>query len=83
MKDKYYLIYILECADKSLYTGITNDLENRMQEHNLGTGSKYVRSRLPFRLVYIERAVDKSDALKREIEIKNMSKVDKLKLINV
>ena len=73
--------YMLRCADGSLYTGWTNDLENRVAQHNLGVGSKYTRSRLPVYLAYFEVFDDKSDAMKREIEIKQMSKVQKEKLL--
>lgn len=76
-----YFLYILRCSDKSLYTGITNDVENRLEKHRLGKGSKYVRSRLPFELVYTEELPNKSSALKREIKIKKMSREEKLKLI--
>lgn len=76
-----YFLYILECNDKSLYTGITNDLDKRLSTHLNGKGSKYVRSRLPFELKYTEEFETKSEALKREIEIKKLNKLKKLKLI--
>lgn len=76
-----YFLYILECNDKSLYTGITNDLDKRLSTHLNGKGSKYVRSRLPFELKYTEEFKTKSEALKREIEIKKLNKLKKLKLI--
>lgn len=63
-----------------MYTGITNDLNHRMSMHKDGKGSKYVRSRLPFELVYKEEFSTKSEALKREIEIKKMKRAAKLKL---
>jgi putative endonuclease len=67
-----YILYILECSDGSLYTGITNSLENRLETHKAGKGSKYVRSRLPFVLRYTEVFGSRSEALKREIEVKRM-----------
>lgn len=76
-----YTLYILRCSDNSLYTGIAKDLKSRLQKHRDGTGSKYVRSRLPFELVYTEKCKDKSSALKREIEIKNYTKAQKLTLL--
>lgn len=76
-----YFLYILQCCDDTLYTGITNDLDNRMEMHRSGKGSKYVRSRLPFEIVHTEEFADKSSALKREIEIKKLSKQQKLLLI--
>ena len=75
-------VYILECSDKSLYTGWTNDINKRIECHNSGKGAKYTRGRLPVKLVYFELLDNKSLALKREIEIKKLSKKDKLLLIN-
>jgi len=76
-----YYVYILLCADKSLYTGITTDLERRLKDHREGNGSKYVRSRLPAKVVYSKEFENKSEALKREIEIKKMSRVEKIQLV--
>jgi len=76
-----YFVYILRCKDSSLYTGIAKDIEKRLKEHSDGSGSKYVRSRLSVKLVYSEKFDSKSSALKREAEIKKMSKADKEKLI--
>lgn len=76
-----YFVYILKCSDDSLYTGITNDLEARIKTHSQGKGSKYVRSRLPFNVIYQESLADHSSALIREHEIKNMTRAQKLKLI--
>lgn len=73
--------YILRCADNSLYTGWTNDLESRIKTHNLGQGAKYTRGRGPVSLVYVEYYSEKSDAMKREIEIKKLTKEAKEKLI--
>ncbi len=76
-------VYILQCSDKSLYTGWTNDIEKRVKIHEEGKGGKYTRSRLPVRLVYFEEYDDKISAQKREYEIKQMKREDKLKLINM
>ncbi|OIO18782.1 MAG: endonuclease [Candidatus Magasanikbacteria bacterium CG1_02_41_34] len=78
-----YTLYILRCADNSLYTGIAKDLEKRLEMHRTGTGSKYVRAKSPFVVVYTEECNDRSSASKREIEIKKMSKQEKEKLIRV
>ena len=77
-----YTLYILRCSDNTLYTGITNDLEHRLEVHRSGKGAKYVRTRLPFKLVYQEELPDKSSALKREIEIKNLTRSKKEELLN-
>ena len=74
-------IYILECKDKSLYTGWTNDLDARLRAHNLGTGAKYTRGRTPCTIVYYEEFETKQEAMKREYEIKHMSKAKKIKMI--
>ncbi len=74
-------IYILKCSDETFYTGWTNNLEKRINAHNLKKGAKYTKYRLPVKLVYSESFENKSDALKREAEIKKMSRQKKLKLI--
>jgi putative endonuclease len=77
-----WFVYILRCSDGSLYTGITTDVKRRVEEHNEGKkGSKCSRSRLPVKLVYEEKVPDRSRALKREIEIKRLSKKDKEDLV--
>ena len=68
--EKQWVLYILECRDGSLYTGITDRLEYRLAAHRSGKGAKYTRGRGPLRLRYIEECADHSAALKREIEIK-------------
>jgi putative endonuclease len=73
-------VYILECADGSLYTGIARDLEARIVAHNNGTGAKYTRGRGPVKLLYQEAAVDRSTALRREALLKRLSRADKLHL---
>jgi len=72
--------YLLECADGTLYCGITNDLERRLAAHNAGNGAKYTRTRLPVKLAYQERCASKSDALKRERAIKRLPRAGKLAL---
>lgn len=74
-------VYILRCIDKSLYTGWTNNLEKRINTHNSGNGAKYTRGRTPVELVYFEKFADKREALKREYEIKKLTKRQKLDLI--
>ena len=77
-----YFVYILECCDGSLYTGITWNLSKRIKEHFNGT-SKYTRSKLPVKLVYFEKCNDKIDVAKREREIKGWSREKKLNLISL
>lgn len=78
-----YVVYILECSDGSLYTGITNNLEKRLQMHTAGKASKFTRARLPIKLVYTEGEYSKGEALSREIAIKKLTKSQKLTLITV
>ena len=81
MMDKMWNVYVLQCGDGSLYTGISTDVARRLEEHRSGKGAKYTRSRGPLELVYQEDCPDKSAALKRELEIKALSRAEKLKLI--
>lgn len=74
-------VYILKCKDNSFYTGWTSDLSKRIQRHNLGLGAKYTRSRRPVELIYFETFENKSEALKREYQIKQLSRKQKEKLI--
>lgn len=74
-------VYILRCADGSLYTGWTNNLQKRVKAHQSGRGAKYTRSRSPVELVYSEELADKTAALKREYAIKQLSHEQKLNLI--
>ncbi len=77
-----HYVYILECSDKTLYTGWTNNLEKRVQEHNSSRyGAKYTSSRRPVKLVYVERLASLSEVLKREGQIKKLSRKKKLQLI--
>lgn len=76
-----WYVYILQCADQSLYTGIAKDLSERIHIHNQGKGAKYTRGRLPVALVYQEMANARGIALQREIEIKRLGRAAKLRLI--
>jgi putative endonuclease len=76
-----WYLYILRCKDGSLYTGITTDVEKRLEAHRSGKGAKYTRGRGPLELVYREACGDHSEALKRELEIKRLPRDEKLKLI--
>lgn len=79
-----WFIYIVRCNDNSLYTGITNDLDRRVREHNEknNIGSRYVRSKRPATLVFSETATSRSAALKREAEIKKFTHIQKVELIS-
>ncbi len=77
-----YFVYILECSDGSLYTGITKDVEKRLEEHNTkDSGAKYTKARRPVKLLYEEPSEDRSSASKREYEIKKLTRLKKLELI--
>ena len=78
-----WLVYMLECSDNSIYTGITNNLEERLKKHQSGNGAKYLRGRLPIKLVYKENFINRSEATKREIYIKKMKKNEKKNLIDL
>ena len=73
--------YILSCADGTLYTGWTNDLDRRLAAHNAGRGGKYTRARLPVKLVYHEEFATKEEAMAREWAIKQLTRSEKLRLI--
>lgn len=77
-----WVLYILECADGTFYTGITNDLDQRLQKHESGTGAKYTKGRGPFKLAYLETLQNRSEASKREIAVKALRREEKLKLID-
>ena len=74
--------YIVKCSDGTYYTGYTNDLEKRLLAHNAGKGAKYTRNRLPVEMVYFEEYEDKSEAMKREYAIKQLTREQKEKLIS-
>jgi len=76
MNDFY--VYVLVCSDNSLYIGITKDVQNRLQQHNLGRGSKYVKTRTPASLLYHEGPYTRSQALKLEYQYKQLSRKEKL-----
>ena len=80
--EKKWTVYILECGDGTLYTGITDDLERRLQAHRAGKGAKYTRGRGPLTLRYLESAPDKSTALKRELELKRLRRQEKMAIIH-
>ena len=73
--------YILRCSDGSYYTGWTNDLDNRVRTHNSGHGAKYTRTRLPVELVYFEEFETKEGAMRREFQIKRLTRMQKEKII--
>ncbi|OYT53955.1 MAG: endonuclease [Candidatus Altiarchaeales archaeon ex4484_2] len=75
-----FFVYMLRCSDGSLYTGYTSDLRRRLEEHKNGRGSRYVRSRLPVYLVHVEGFTRRKDAMKREREIKKLSRKQKKRL---
>jgi len=76
-----WICYILCCADGTLYSGITNNLEKRLAAHNAGTAARYTRGRGPVELVFVECCANKSSALKREMKIKSLLRKEKLALI--
>jgi UV DNA damage endonuclease len=78
-----WFVYILRCADGSLYTGIAKDVSRRCEQHNAGTASRYTRSRLPVSVVYQETQTTRSLALKREAAIKAMSRQEKKSLVRL
>lgn len=77
-----YYVYLIKCLDGSLYCGITTDIKRRLSEHKAGKGGNYTRSHKVLEMVYSEKCKDRSKASKRELEIKKLSKVKKLSLIN-
>lgn len=77
-----YYVYIVECRDKSFYTGWTTDLEKRIRMHNEGKGAKYTRARNPVILKYFEEFPTKKEAMKREYYIKRLTRLEKISLMN-
>ena len=73
-----YFVYLLQCADRSIYTGITTNVERRLAEHKSGKASHYTRARGAKKILYTEQCIDKGSALKREAEIKKWSRHQKL-----
>ena len=78
-----HFVYIVVCKNEELYTGYTIDIDKRVETHNSGKGAKYTKTRLPVKLVYSEQFENKSEALKREYKIKSLSRIEKLKLIEI
>ena len=79
-----WYVYILECSDKTLYTGITNNLEKRLEQHNHGQeAAKYTRARRPVKCVYQEIQANRSEATKREMAIKQLKRAEKIELIKL
>ena len=83
MADADHVVYVLECADGSLYTGYTTDLERRVAEHDAGNGAKYTRGRTPVELCYHEGYESKSAAMSREYEIKQLTRRQKERLVGL
>ena len=81
VRNDLYKVYMVECSDKSIYTGIAKDIEKRLGQHSRGIGSKYVRTRLPIQLQWSSGEMDLSNALKMEYQIKQWSKTRKLQWI--
>ena len=80
--EKVWTVYMLECGDGTLYTGITDDLPRRLKAHSEGRGAKYTRGRGPLKLRYLETVPDKSTALKREYALKRLRKIEKMAMIH-
>lgn len=76
-----WALYIVECIDETYYTGITNDIDRRIAQHNSGAGAKYTKGRAPVRLIYTEYFKNRSEASKRELQVKSLSKDHKTDLI--
>jgi putative endonuclease len=81
MEGKKWCVYMIECSDSTIYTGITNNLENRIKVHNSGKGAKYVKTRLPVRLLWSIESENRSEASKLEIKIKKLNRNQKLDII--
>jgi len=75
--ERTWYLYILKCRDRTLYTGVTTDVEHRLEMHRKGTASKYTRSRLPVRLVHREACAGRADALRKEHAVKTLSRAQK------
>ncbi len=74
-------VYIVKCADQTLYTGVAKDVDARISQHNSGRGARYTKGRQPVKLIYSEPAEDRATALRREHAIKRMPVADKVKLV--
>lgn len=82
MEDKEHLVYMLKCKDNTLYTGYTNNLPHRLKMHVEGKGAKYTRGRGPFEVVYTEAFVTKEEAMRKEYQIKQLTRLEKQALID-
>ncbi len=80
---KNYFVYVLKCAGGVLYTGYTINPKSRLRLHNLGVASKFTRSRRPVKLVYLESFASRSEALKRELQIKRLKHSEKITLVSI
>lgn len=76
-----WYVYVVECSDGTLYTGVATDLDKRLEEHNIGIGAKYTRGRRPVKIVHFEEYGSRSEACRREYQIKQLSKKKKLALV--
>jgi putative endonuclease len=81
MKKPKWKVYIIQCADSTLYTGCTNNLESRLRKHNQGNGAKYTRGRSPITLRYTKECNSRSEAQQLEYEIKQLNREEKIQLI--
>jgi len=77
-----FYCYILECADGTYYTGWTTDPDRRLKQHNKGIGAKYTSTRRPVKLAYLEPQANRTDAMKRELAIKKLKRIQKSKLVD-
>lgn len=82
LEEKQNVTYMLRCSDGTLYTGWTNNLDKRLREHNAGQGAKYTRGRRPVTLVYAEMWDTKQEAMRREVQIKKLTRKEKEKLVS-
>jgi len=82
LKKQPWFVYIISCKDKTLYTGITNNIKKRLSNHTNGKGAKYTKNRGPFTLMYSEKCSDRIIASQREYQIKKMTRVQKLTLFD-
>jgi len=83
MTEQDWFVYILQCSDKTLYTGVTTDLDRRVEEHNIGSkGAKYTAARRPVKMVYSEQLDSRSNAQQREHQIKSLTRQQKQQLID-
>jgi putative endonuclease len=80
-EDKSWVVYLLKCADKSIYTGITKDIKKRITAHNNGIASKYTRGRLPVKLLAVSKRMNRRQALRLELHIKKLSKGKKIEAL--